>query len=162
MRTNSHSFVHTNLRVFYQIAREAHVAMGGENLTADGKANLDDQQGRIVKYDPGQKSFKNALVTIVFCGVFLEALLHLLIVKRKGIEVFRKYDHSTYEVKLKQLGCSDKSILDGCKHYREARKEVVHEKAHIDSDKIRIAQKEASTAMELIEKILAYFHFEMG
>lgn len=161
MENNSHSFVHTNVRVFYHIAREAYMAMG-ENLNSRRKAKPDDEPGWIIKYDPEQKSFKNAFVTIVFCGVFLESLLHLLIVKREGLEIFEKYDRKCYEDKLRLLRCEDESILEGCKHYREARREIVHEKAHIDNKKIRVAQKEAAFAMELIQKIVTHFNLEMG
>jgi hypothetical protein len=160
MENNSHSFVHTNVRVFYHIAHEAYVAMD-ENLNSRRKPKPDDESGYIVTYDPEQKSFKNAFITIVFCGVFLESLLHLLIVKRKGLKIFKDYDFKSYEAKLQLLGCNDQSILEGCIQYQDARREVVHEKAHLDNDNIRVAQKEAAAAMELIQKIVAYFNLEM-
>ena len=145
MENNDDSFIHTNLQVFYHIAEEAYIAMDEAPKT----------------YDPKQKSFKNAFITIVFCGIFLESLLHLLIVKHKGLEVFKKYDWKSYEDKLQLLGCDDHLILEGCRHYQEARRTVVHEKAHIDKD-FRVAQKEAASAMELIKNIVTYFKLEMG
>ncbi len=155
MENNMHSFVHTNLRIFYRIAYEAYMAMN-EYLNSGTKPKPDNTHGHIVTYDPEQKSFKNALVTIVFFGVFLESLLHLLIVERKGIETAKKYDRKSYECKLQLLGCNDQPILDECKHYREARREIVHEKAYIDNKRIRVAQQEAAFAMKLIQKIVTY------
>jgi hypothetical protein len=135
---NSNSIVHTNINVFYNIAKKAYVAM-----------NEDLNSGREPK--PGGEP------------VFLESLLHLLIVKRKGLTVFKKYDRSeSYEGKLQLLGCNDQSILAKCKHYRNARREVVHEKAHINNEKILVAQKEATYAMDLINEILTYFNLDMG
>jgi hypothetical protein len=161
MGNNSHSFVHTNLHVFYHIAHDAYVAMG-KNLNSRRKPRLDNEPGWIITPDPEQKSFKNALIAIVFCGIFLESLLHLLIVKHKGLGIFEKYDRKPYEDKLQLLGCDDHSILEGCRHYQEARREIVHEKAHIYNKNIRVAQKEAASAMELIQKIVTYFNLEMG
>jgi len=61
------------------------------------------EPGWIITYDPEQRSFKNAFITIVFCGVFLEAMLHLLIVERKGFDIFNKYDRKSYKDKLQLL-----------------------------------------------------------
>jgi len=88
--------------------------------------------------------------------------LHLLIAKQKGLDTFREYDFKSYEEKLQLLGCDDQSILDICKQFREARKEIVHEKAFINADSLRIAQKEADVAIELIDKIVAHFKLEKG
>ncbi len=163
MENNDHSFIHTNLQVFYHIAEEAYVAMD-EALNQSRRPNPNDEQGWIITYDPKQKGFKNAFITIVFCGIFLESLLHLLIVKHKGLDVFKEYDkkNKTYEDKLRLLDCNDHSILEGCSHYRKARREVVHEKAHIDNKNFRVAQKEAASAMELIKNIVTYFKLDMG
>lgn len=161
MENNADNFVHTNLYVFYQIAQETYMAMN-ENVNSSRKPKLNDEPGWVVTYDPGRKSFKNAFITIVFCGIFLDSLLHLLIVNRKGIEIFEEYDRKTYEDKLLLLGCNDQSILEECAHYRDARREVVHEKAHINKKNIRVAQKEATSAMNLIQKIVIYFDLKMN
>jgi len=159
---NSHDFVHTNTRVFYKIAKEAYGAMD-KDLNSSRRPKPNNDPGWIITYDPDQKSFKNAFITIVFCGVFLESLLHLLIVERKGLDIFMKYDRNkTYEDKLQLLGCDDQSILGMCRHYRDARREVVHEKAHLDNEKYRVAQKEAAYAMDLINKIVTHFNLKMG
>lgn len=161
MENTSHSFVHTNIRVFYHIAQEAYLAMDKDlNLSRRPKPN--NEPGWVITCDPDQKSFKDAFITLVFCGVFLESLLHLLIVERKGIDIFKKYDRKPYKDKLQLLGCNDQSILKDSEQYQNARRQVVHEKAHLDKNSFRVAQKEAAFAMELVKKIVAHFNFEMG
>ncbi len=160
MTENNHnSIIHTNIHVFYNIAHEAYAAMT-DDLNESRKPKPDGKPGYIMKFDPEQKSFKNAFITIIFCGIFLESLLHLLIVKKKGLDVFNEYDRKPYEKKLKLLGCNDQSILGKCKHYRDARREIVHEKAHLDDDSFRVAQNEAAFAMELIKEIRTYFNLK--
>jgi len=155
------SLVHTNVRVFYKIAQECYKAMN-DFLKMYRRPMPDGKPGYIITLDPDQKSFKNAFITIVFCGVFLESLLHLLILKHYGLDIFKKYDRKSYEEKLKLLGCSDRSIIDLCKKYRDARREVVHEKAYLDNDYfLRVAQDEAEVAIELINKVVAYFKLEI-
>jgi hypothetical protein len=161
MGNNPRSFVHTNIRVFYHIAQEAYVAMD-KDLNSSRRPKPNNEPGWIITYDPDQKSFKNAFITIVFCGVFLEALLHLLIVERKGLDIFKQYDRKSYKDKLKLLGCTDESILKASTQYQDARRQVVHEKAHLDNNSYRAAQKEAALAMELVKKTVTHFNFEMG
>lgn len=158
---NPSSFVHTNVCVFYTMAQESYEAMN-KHLNSHRRPKPDGEPGYIMTLDPEQKSFKNAFITIVFCGVFLESLLHLRIVKQCGVEVFRKYDRKSYEEKLNLLGCSDESITDLCRKYRDARRRVVHEKAYLDNDYfLHVAQNEAEVAIELINKVAAYFKLEI-
>ncbi len=90
--------------------------------------------------------------------IFLESLLHLQIVKQKGLEAFNDCDRKTnYEGKLQLLGCNDPLILERCKHYRAARREIVHEKAYLDNNSFKVAQKEAAFAMDLIKEINTFF-----
>jgi hypothetical protein len=44
-----------------------------------------------------------------------------------------------------------------CKEYSAARREIVHEKAYLDDGSLRIAQREADRAFELVEKIVELF-----
>lgn len=122
------------------------------------------ESGYIYTYDPDHKSFKAAMVTIIFSGVYLEALLHLLIVKTKGIEKYKQCDRKKreYEKKLKLLGCNDKKIIEECEHYRTVRLELVHEKAYLDQKVIRVAQKEATRAFDLVMSINAHFGVNIG
>ncbi len=152
--------IFTNLMVFYKIAKEAYVSMN-EDINSGRKPKPGGEPGWIITYDPDQKGFKNAFITIVFCGVCLESLLHLLIIDRKGIQSFKEYDRKPLEDKIQLLGCDDQSIIKLCKHFRKIRREIVHEKAHLDFEKCRVAQKEATKAMDLIDKVIAHFKVEM-
>jgi len=87
-KENQNTFVHTNVRAFYKIAKEAYGAMN-KDLNSSRRLKRGNERGYIITYDPDQKSFKNAFITIVFSGVLLESILHLLIVKLKGIDVFK-------------------------------------------------------------------------
>ena len=162
MENKPNNFVHTNIRVFYHIAHEAFRAMD-KDLNSSRRPKPHGEPGWIITYDPNQKSFKNAFITIVFCGVFLESLIHLLIVERKGLDIFKKYDRKPYTLKdkLQLLGCNDQSILDDSTKYRDTRNKVVHEKAYLDINNSSVAQKEATFAMELIKKIVAHFNLKI-
>ena len=158
---NPTSIVHTNVRVFYKIAQESYEAMN-RDLDSSRRRKPNGKPGYIITFDPEQKSSKSALITVVFCGVFLESLLHILIVQKHGLKVFKKHDvKSPYEEKLELLGCSDQSIADLCKEYRRARREAVHEKAYANNNYFPVAQKEAKNAIELIDKVVAYFKLKI-
>jgi len=159
MINNSRNFVPTNIRVFYHIAREAYSEMN-KTLKLGKKPKSCDEFGSVITYDAQQKTYKNAFITIVFCGIFLESLLHRLIVEQKGHATFIKYDYKSYKDKLELLGCEDKAILDDCIQFQGARKEVVHEKCYVYNNHFRVAQKEAAFAMGLIQKIVNYFDLE--
>jgi hypothetical protein len=162
MENKPNNFVHTNIRVFYHIAQEAFLSMD-QDLNSSRRPKPNGESGWIITYDPDQKSFKNAFITIVFCGVFLESLLHLLIVERKGLDIFKKYDRKPYTLKdkLQLLGCNDQSILDDSTKCRDTRNKVVHEKAYVDINSSRVAQKEATFAMGFVNKIVAHFNFKI-
>ncbi len=157
---NQSSSVHTNHIIFYEIAQQSFAAMS-KDLDSNRRPKPGGKPGWVVSYDPDRKSFKSALTVIVFSGVWLESLLHLLIVEKEGVGVFKKFDNEKYEVKLKLLGCDDPSIIGLCEHYREVRREIVHEKAHLNSEKIRVAQKEAGKAIDLVNKVCAHFKLEI-
>lgn len=154
------SFSHTNYFVFYKIVKESYEAMIEEDKSRR-RPKPGGKPGSIITYDPDQKSFKNAFIVIVFCGVFIESLLHLLIVKHKGIKTFNKYDKKPLEKKLELLGCEEQSILELCGKFREIRREIVHEKAHLDNGLVCYAQEEAEIAFELVNKICATFQVVM-
>ena len=154
--SNQSDYVHTNVRFFYEIAKESYEVMR-DDFNSHRRPKPGGEPGWILTWDPDHKSFKKAFVTIVFCGVWLEAVLHLLIVKHKGVAVFKKNDYKKYEDKLELLGCTDESIMELCERFRRARKEIVHEKAYLDTESFLAAQTEAESAIELVEKIIAYF-----
>ena len=153
--------IFSNVRSFYAIAKESF-----NEVKAEEKKNTrpkpNGESGYIKTFDPNQKGFKNALVTIVFCGVCLESLLHLLIGKRLGPHECKKTDNHSYKEKVILLGCQDKAIIDGCEHFRKCRKEIVHEKAYFDKGGSRIAQTEAAKAIELLDSICQFFKIKLS
>ncbi len=153
-------FVVSNIRTFYKIAKESFEHMQKE-FESGRRRKPNGEPGWILTLDPDQNSFKSALIAITFSGIYLEALLHHLIVEKKGIDIYHEYDRKPYEEKLRLLGCTTQSILSECKHYRTVRREVIHEKAHIDSETIRTAQDEATRAFKLIETINNHFGINM-
>ena len=120
------------------------------------------ESGYIKTYDPQQKSFKNALITILFCGVCLESLLHLINVNMNGVATAKKFDREIYEKKLKILGCDNQEIIKMCTNYRASRKEIVHEKAHLDDGSLKTAQREAELAMHMLHQVIEYFDINIG
>jgi hypothetical protein len=158
---NSQSFLMTNFRLYYEIAKESHESMN-YHLETHRRPKQNGEDGWILSPDPERKSFKAAFIAIVFSGMFLEALLHLLIVERKGLEVFDEYDWKKYEDKFELLDCKDPEIMKLSKELREARKEIVHEKAHLNRDTFNVAQINAKNAIILIDKVIAYFNFNVG
>jgi hypothetical protein len=158
----STTFVPTNVSTYFAIASESLKRM--EVLQESGRRpKRDGEPGWIISYDPDQKSFKEALITIVFSGIYLEALLHLLIVKTHGLSVFKRYDSKKTDAdKLSLLGCTNASIVNACNRFKVVRREIVHEKAHLDSKSVRRAQDEAARSFKLIQSINAHFGIANG
>jgi len=102
------------------------------------------------------------MIAIVFTGMWLEALMHLLIVQKYGEPKFKEYDFKSYEEKLQLLGCSNQQIIDRATRFRETRKTLVHEKAHFDDGEIQNAQDEADSAYELLVALHSKFSPEIG
>jgi hypothetical protein len=102
------------------------------------------------------------MVAIVFTGMWLEALLHLLIVRDHGEEKFREFDFKSYEEKLRLIGIDDNSILEAAARFRKSRKELVHEKAHFETGEMKTAQDEARNAFQLLLAIDTALHGSLG
>ena len=141
--------IYTNVSTYRAIAIEAFEAM--QELVESGRQPKGDgSPGWILQFDPNQKSFKQAMIVIVFTGMWLEALLHLLIVRDHGEAKFREVDYKSYEEKLRLVGIDDNSILEAGKRFKTARKTLVHEKAHFDTGATQVAQDEARNAYRLL------------
>ena len=121
-------------------------------VEASRTPNPDGSPGFIVKFDPEQRSFKQALIAIVFSALYLEALLYIEGTRWLGD---RYRDRDAYEDKLRALGVDDEEILESCARFRDVRKDIVHEKASEISDagEFNFAQPEAKIAVELVERI---------
>jgi hypothetical protein len=133
-----------------------------EQVSLARRPKPNGEPGWVITHDPLQSSFKNSMITLVFCGVCLESLFHLLIVERKGLDVYKKYDRKMFEDKLKLLGWEDESVAKMCRRYVAARKEIVHEKAYEQNKKILTGQDEAKAAYELLEKVLDHFDIKFN
>lgn len=149
----------TNLNVYLAIAEDAS-AEAMRLLEAGRVPRPDGQPGYIItSFDPERKSFKQSLIAIAFAGMYLEALFGLVGNARLGKDLYKKIDghRYTYEEKLSLLGVLDPTILASCKRFREARNDLIHEKA-IDLEalrgvQIRTAQKEAAFGVEFVKSI---------
>lgn len=148
--------VFTNIATYKAIADAAHAQMIAA-IEAGRRPKLDGSPGWIITLDPEQTSFKQAMISIVFTGMWLEALMHQLIVRGHGEEVFKAYDFRSYEDKLKLLGCEDEGILERAKRFRTTRKDLVHEKAYTNDAEMRRAQDEAENAHELLTAVHNHF-----
>ncbi len=143
--------MHTNIEIYKAIATEEFAKMC--RLNSDGVKPSVDGSGYVISYDPNYASLKSAMIVISFTGMWLEALLHQVIVNKYGISEFEKADRRNYESKLIMLGVHDESLLSQVKRFRETRKELVHEKAFQDLGSIKTAEEEASLANEVMRGI---------
>lgn len=124
--------VFSNVRVFGAIADAAYERMS-EEMAKDVCPMPDGSPGTVKVFDPEQKSFKDAMISVVFSCIWLEALLHLLIVRKFGRKCFKKVDKRlSYGKKLQLLGCTDEGLLGWTRRLQKARRQLVHEKAHLD------------------------------
>lgn len=154
-------FFHTNVEIYKMIADEAYQKMV-QSIEAGRRPKPDGSAGWIITYDPEHTSFKQAVISIVFTGIWLEAMLHLLFVKTKGKNDFKEYDRKWYEEKLRLLGCTDEELISAVANFRKARNTLVHEKAHFDDKEVRFAQKEAEKAHAILAAISEFFSGQSG
>ncbi|MGA2070071.1 MAG: hypothetical protein ABSG97_01875 [Sedimentisphaerales bacterium] len=141
----------SNLQIYLSIAKDS-LAKSDRISAAQTRPKPNGEKGSIITYDFKHKSFKHSLVAIVFAGIYLEAFLYIKGVKLLGKAAYDKIDFKTYEEKLKVLKITDPHLLDTCKRFRIARKELVHDKPFQQSE-VRFAQIEARKAIDLIDRI---------
>ncbi len=153
---NISSNVITNVSTYKVIAINAQLEM--HQLTNSGRRPKDDgSHGWIITFDPDQRSFKQAMIAIVFTGMWLEAFLHLRIVRDCGLQKFKEYDFKSLADKLQLLGCSEPAIIEAAQKFQKYRKELVHEKAYCDAGQLRTAQDGADSANQLLLAVDAWF-----
>lgn len=150
----------SNIAAYRLIADEAYREMA-EELEARRRPKPDGTPGWVVTYDPSQSSFKKALISIIFTAVWLDALTHLLIVRKLGRGAAKKHRNKSYEDKLELLGIADVDLLHCVSRFRKTRNEIVHEKAHFDSGEVKTAQKEAQIAYHIRQAIEREFANEL-
>lgn len=140
----------TNVDTYLKIAREA---LAGAEAVSRANRRPAPGGGEIVTYDPERRSFKLSLTAIVFAGVYLEAFLFIEGTKRLGSSY---PEREPYEAKLKALGLFDLDLLAACSRFRQARNDLVHEKAARSSEPLefRVAQEEAIHAVAFVEQVM--------
>ncbi|UTW54017.1 hypothetical protein [Kordiimonas sp. SCSIO 12610] len=146
---------HTNINSFYTIAEDAYRNMLAIQ-TRNRKPNS-DKNGYIITFDPNHESLQNALVSIVFTCIFIEALTHQGITKRYNIQTFKKLQNTLLENKLEMIGITDSEAIEMTSQLRKVRNQIVHEKAYFDNGEIKIAEQEAKNAYLLRQKIKTFF-----
>lgn len=155
------NFAFTNINIYRAIAEDAYAEMCSLDSGSRIPKN-DGSGGYILKYDPDHRSFKHAMVVIVFTGMWLEALLHQLIVQIHGEAKFKEVDRTyTYERKLELIGVTDIDLIGKVKRFRESRKELVHEKAYFDGSNIKSAQEEAALASDVMSVVSTLIQRDM-
>jgi hypothetical protein len=147
----------SNANVYLAIAERALA----ESKRLDEAARIpkpDGNPGFVITYDPEHTSFKQSLIAMVFAGIYLDALLYVAGVSQLGKDEYMKIDRKHYEEKLRALGVTDTETLARCKRFREARNDLVHEKAieplAIDGTAFRTAQQEAEIAVSFVRSIV--------
>jgi hypothetical protein len=154
-------FISSNVAIYKMIADEAYQNMVQSDKDSRSPKS-DGSSGCVITYDPNHFSFKQAMISIVFTGMWLEASMHIHIVKKFGDVKFHEYDFKPYEQKLELLGCNDQNILNSVQKFKKVRKSLVHEKAYFDDGEIKWAQKEAKNAHEVLTSVYAYFQNKLG
>lgn len=97
------------------------------------------------------------MIAIVFTGMWIEAFLHLRIVRNHGLQKFKEYDFKSLADILQLLGCSEPAIIEAAQKFQKCRKELVHEKAYSDAGQIRTVQDGADNPNQRLWAIDAWF-----
>ena len=146
----------SNIDVYWAIAEEAHASMEA-SLSEHRTPKPSGEPRFIIRIDPERRSFKQAMVAIVFSGLVLDSFLYLMLLERLGKVKAAKVDRLPHEERLQSLGVTDVALLGRVAEFREARKELVHEKAvdvsELGGQNVRTAQREADRAIALIREL---------
>lgn len=139
----------TNVAVYREVVEESYASMQ-ETMRKQCRPKSNGDPGLIKIYDPSKKSFKQAMICIVFAGMWLEAELHIQLGWRRGKDVAKEFDRKTWEEKLRILGVDDGELLEKVCEFRKSRKDLVHEKAFFSQDYFSVAQDSAELAFRLV------------
>lgn len=129
-------FTVTNISTYKDIAVEHYLLMIKE-MRSNRRPIKNGENGWVLNLDPKRKSFKSAMITIVFVGMWLDAALHQLIVSMGKNS--RKVYNMNYEEKLILIGINDPLVIEKVKWFRESRNDLIHEKAFKKNGLHRIA-----------------------
>lgn len=144
----------SNLDIYLAIARES-LAESKAQSAAHRRPKPNGSAGRVITYDPTGRSFKASLVATVFACVYLDALLYIVGTERLGRRQYAKIKKKEFEFRIARLGINDSELLQSCKRLRQARNDIVHEKAADLSTlkNLRFAQDEAEHAITFVDQI---------
>jgi hypothetical protein len=144
----------TNAAIFESIVEDSYTLM--LKLIESGRTPKEGG-GYILKYDPGHQSIKEAFKVLLFVGATIEAIWHQKAVELKSKSFAEKKDKECKSVPLKlaALGIEDQVLLEKVRAYYSVRREIVHEKAHLNSyqKNIFVAQKEAEEAVSMLASV---------
>jgi hypothetical protein len=141
--------------LYRDVAMEALVASEAE-VDKHRRPREDGSPGHVITYDPGHTSFKQSMIAIVFAGMYMESQLWLFGCNLLGATEYKPIDKLPLDQRVSALGITDTELQADLKHYREVRKELVHEKPvplSTDRSPIRVAQEQAAKAVGLMHRI---------
>lgn len=144
----------TNVRAYREVVEESHATML-ETMRKQCRPKVNGDPGRIITFDPSKKAFKQAMICIVFAGMWLEAELHIQLGWRCGKDVAKDADRKSWEEKLRTLGVVDEALLKKVGEFRRSRKDLVHEKAFFSQDILSTAEDSAEQAYHVVERVEA-------
>lgn len=142
---------YSNVVVYEQIVNESYAEMVA--AIDEGRTPKKDGIGYIIKFDPRRSSFKKSMIVVTFAGMWLEAIFHQFMITNHSRSQFHKHDKDPYKEKLELMGISDASILESTKIFQCTRNKLIHEKAFMDKGDIKVAQKEAEVAYNIVNHV---------
>jgi len=146
-------FVITNVKVYREIALEAAAVAESALLPRHGPIPLEGSAFESY-VEPGQQSFKSGMIAIVFAGMYVEARLWLAGIEALGEQAYARIDRQPLEQRPEAIGVRHANLREALQRFREARKDLVHEKAlprPRDTRPVQTAQEGAARAKKLIE-----------
>lgn len=148
------NYLTTNAAIFESIVEDSYTLM---LELIESVHTPKEGGGHILKYDPCHQSIKEAFKVLIFVGATIEAIWHQKAVELKSKSFAEKKDRECKSVPLKlaALGIDDQALLEKIKAYYSVRREIVHEKAYLNSYKknIFVAQKEAEEAVSILASV---------
>ena len=144
----------SNIQTYLAIAEEA--AVKAKYLQEQiKKPKPDGSPGFVINNEVKREAFKQNLIAMAFSGIYFEALICITGTMILSTEEYKKIEREKYEQKLHRLGIRDENLLTRCKHFREVRNDLIHEKAieahRAKSSDFRMAHIEAAESILFIK-----------
>lgn len=114
--------------MYYEIANDAFE----ESEYHLAKNSLPKPDGGYIRaFDPHRLSFKNGLISTLFCGSYIDLHIRLAYIMKNGSAPTWKWDNGkgrTNKIKLEELGVLDVDLLNLIEGFGRARNQIAHEK----------------------------------